>query len=236
MEVGLAPSERAQRALERLESPDFTGGCGLFHTGVGGGPDGKGELRCWTLGSAVMAVGEANYGRDVIPYMDHIARTLDLEQPGALPELIPSPGEDPFVDFRDRAMFMQAWSSYGTQWPVIAGFLGVEPDVPASELVVVPDVPDDWPGLSVRDLRVGRGELAASASHDGERYVTRVDAPRGLELTIGHVLAHDARPASVRLDGRPVGYRLIETPRGQELRVHARGRGPHELVVKEEEQ
>lgn len=233
MEVGLAPAQRAERALGRLESPDFTGGCGLFHTGAGGGPDGKGEQRCWSLGSAVMAVGEANYGRDATPYMDHIARTLDLEQPGALPELIPSAGEDPFVDFRDRAMFMQAWSSYGTQWPVVARFLGIEPNVPAGELAVVPDVPDEWPGLSVRDLRVGRGEVAASASHDGGRYVTEVDAPRGLKLTIGHVLPHETRPSSVRLDGRKVPYRVVETARGNEVRVRHHGRV---LVVTTEEE
>ena len=73
--------------------------------------------------------------------------------PGALPEISPSPEYDPFVDFRDRAMFMQAWSSYGVQWPVINNFLGIRPDVPHRRLSVVADVPDSWPGLSVRRLQ-----------------------------------------------------------------------------------
>jgi hypothetical protein len=164
--------------------------------------------------------------------MRTIAGTLDLEMPGALPEIIPSPEYDPFVDFRDRAMFMQAWSSYGTQWPVIHSMLGIDPDVPARRLVVVPHVPGGWPGLSVRDLRIGADVLDAAASHDGDRYVTRVDAPRGLALTIGHVLPGDARPASVRLDGKPVAYELVATSRGAEVRVEAQGGGHHELVLR----
>src|SRR5215218_3206418 len=119
METLLAPQNRATAALDTLESSDFTDKtqyeCGLYHTGIGGGPDGTGELKCWTLPSSVMAVGEANYGRlanNQAPfYMRSIAKQLDLEMPGALPEIVPSPQYDPFVDFRERAMFMQAWSS-----------------------------------------------------------------------------------------------------------------------------
>ena len=85
------PQNRATTALNTLESSDFTGSCGLFHTGVGGGPTGAGELKCWTLPTSVMAVAEANYGRlgdQQAPfYMDSIAKQLDLEMPGALPEI-----------------------------------------------------------------------------------------------------------------------------------------------------
>src|SRR5215211_5188664 len=135
METLLAPQNRATAALDTLESSDFTGSCGLFHTGAGGGPTGAGEQKCWTLPTSVMAVAEANYGRlgdkQAPFYMKSIANQLDLEMPGALPEISPSPEYDPFVDFRERAMFMQAWSSSGVPWPVINNFLGIRPDVPA---------------------------------------------------------------------------------------------------------
>jgi hypothetical protein len=235
MEAGLSAGGHADTALGNLEGPTFTGDCGLFHTGVGGGPDAAGELKCWTLGSAVMAVAEANLGRlgagQAPFYMDRVAAQLDLEMPGALPEIIPSPDYDPFADFRDRAMFMQAWSSYGTQWPVISVLLGIEADVPGGRLEVVPSVPDDWPGLSVHRLRVGQGLIAAKAAHGDGGYVTKVRAPRGLKLTIGHVLPDDARPTSVRLDGRKAEYQLIDTPRGREVRVRASGGGSHKLTV-----
>jgi hypothetical protein len=235
METSLAPVEHANMALSQLESPTFTSECGFFHTGVGGGPAGEGELSCGALGSAVMAVAEANYGRlapDQAPYyIETITNQLDTEMPGALPELFGGPAYDPWQDFRGRAMFMQAWSSYGTQWPVIASMLGIEPNVPGGEVAVVPDVPDAWPGLSVRALRVGSGELTASASRGGGRYVTEARVPRGLRLVIGHVLAPGERPASVRLDGERAEYRLEETERGLEVLVDAGRGGEHRLVV-----
>jgi glycogen debranching enzyme len=240
MEVLLAPENRATAALNTLESEDFTGSCGLFHTGSGGGPTGAGEQKCWTLPTSVMAVGEANYGRlanhQALFYMRSIAEQLDLEMPGALPEISPSPdlptGYDPFVDFRERAMFMQAWSSYGIQWPVIHHFLGIRPNVPAGSLSVVPDVPDDWPGLSVQDLQVGSGTVAASASHDGNTYTTEVsESPAGWNLTIGHTLPAGAGVQSVTLDGQPVNYQTVDTTRGREVRVETSTGGLHELVV-----
>jgi glycogen debranching enzyme len=235
MEVLLAPEKRANRALDTLESRTFTGECGLFHTGRGGGPEGAGELKCWTLPSSVMAVAEANYGRlgnnQALFYMRTIAEQLDLEMPGALPEIVPSPEYDPFVDFRERAMFMQAWSSYGVQWPVIYHFLGIRPNVPAGNLTVVPDIPKSWPELSVKNLQVGSGTVTASASHEDNRYTTKVSASARWNLTIGHTLPEGATVRRVTLDGEPVDYRKVNTTRGLEVRVQTNTARRHTLVV-----
>ena len=236
MEVLLAPQNRAKAALETLESGDFTGSCGLFHSGSGGGPTGAGEQKCWTLPTSVMAVGEANYGRlgpsQALFYMRSIAGELDLEMPGALPEISPSPEYDPFVDFRERAMFMQAWSSYGIQWPVIHHFLGIRPDVPTGSLTVAPDVPESWTKpISVHNLQVGGGTVEVSASHDGNRYTTEVSASTRWKLAIGHTLPEGAQVQSVTLDGQPADYRAVETSRGLEVRVGTNTNQHHTLVV-----
>jgi glycogen debranching enzyme len=236
MEVLLAPQNRATEALNTLESSDFTGSCGLFHTGAGGGPTGAGERKCWTLPTSVMAVAEANYGRlgdkQALFYIYSIANQLDLEMPGALPEISPSPEYDPFVDFRERAMFMQAWSSYGVQWPVIHNFLGIDPNVSAGSLSVVPDVPESWPGLSVQDLKVGNGTMKASASRKGKRYTTQVDsAPAGWTLTIGHTLPAGATVKSVTLDGKSTTYDVVDTTRGREVDVKTSTGTSHTLTV-----
>jgi hypothetical protein len=223
-------------ALNTLEGSDHTGDCGLFHTGVGGGPTGAGELRCWTLPNSVMAMAEANYGRlgdnQALRYMHTISNDLMLEMPGALPEISPSPEYDPFVDFRDRAMFMQAWSSYGVQWPVINNFLGIRPDVPHRRLSVVADVPDSWPGLSVRRLRVGGGHLSAAAERQGDTYTTTVgQAPGSWRLTIGHVLPAGADVGAVTLDGERVLPDIRDTTRGREVSVRTTTGSAHTLVV-----
>jgi glycogen debranching enzyme len=235
METALAPQAHANAALDTLESSIFTGPGGLYHTGVKGGPDGQGELKCWTLPTSVMAVAEARYGRlgshQALSYIDAIARLLDVEMPGALPEIAPSPQYDPFVDFRDRGMFMQAWSSYGVQWPVIHNFLGINPDAPAGSLSVVPDIPDSWPGLSVQNLKVGSGTMTASASRSGKQYTTEVSAPSGWELTIGHTLPAGAKVKTVTLDGQPSEYDVVDTTRGREVRVQTTTDQGHTLVV-----
>ncbi len=234
MEVGLAPSNRASRALNVLESGDVTGRCGLFHTGAGGGPTKEGELSCWTLPGSAMAVGEANYGRVGVKgaqfYMRSISKQLDLEMPGALPEIAPSPDYDPFGPMHERAMFMQAWSSYGVQWPVIHHLLGIRPHAPNQRVTVVPDVPGQWPQLSVENLAVGDASIAVTASHDDETYTTTVAAPEEWSLIIGHALPKLAAIESVELDGAPAEYTVADTERGREVRVESIG-GAHELVV-----
>jgi hypothetical protein len=126
---------------------------------------------------------------------------------------------------------MQAWSSYGVQWQVIHHFLGISPDVPAGRLSVVPDVPDSWPGLSVQNLRVGSGTVAASASRSGKRYTTEVSAPAGWKLTLGHTLPAGATVKTVTLDGKSAAYNVVDTTRGREVRVETTADQRHTLVV-----
>lgn len=236
MEVGLASASLAATALQELEA--HSGPCGIYHTGHLGGPKEIGELKCWTLPTSVMAVGEATYGRlrdnQALFYIRAIAELVNLEMPGALPEISPSPEYNAFADFRERAMFMQAWSAYGVQWPVIHSMLGIDANVPADSLTVIPDVPESWPGLSVKNLRVGAGVVEASASRDeGGVYTTMVNASvPGMTLTIGHTLPAGADIASVTLDGEPVqNPTLVDTKRGREVRVETNTDSAHTLTV-----
>lgn len=234
MEVGLAPTPAARRSLSRLQSPTFTGRYGLYHTGKGGGADGQGELAVWTLPNSVMATAESNYGRvdNALFYMDAIARLLGLEMPGALPEIAPSPAYDPFQPLTTRAMFMQAWSAYGVQWPVVRDFLGINPNAPAKTVSVIPDIPTTWPGLSVKNMRVGKDKMAVSTKRSGSAYVTAVQGPPGWSLTIGQVLPPSSKVTSVTLGGKPASYKLETTRRGLEVRVETDTSRTRKLVVR----
>jgi glycogen debranching enzyme len=234
MEVNLAPANRAMTALTRLESPIFSGELGLFHTGQGGGPAGVGELKIWTLPNSVMAIAEANYGRatEALKYMTAISSQLDLEMPGALPEIAPSPEYDPFAPFVDRAMFMQAWSAYGVQWPVIDRFLGIRPNAPEASLEVVPAIPPDWAGLVVQNLQIGNRRLNVATVRVGKWLSTVVQAPAGWESTIGQTVPAGTAVELVLLNGRPVEYELTNTTRGREIRVSAGHRRNQLLMVK----
>jgi hypothetical protein len=232
MEQDIAPASNAQAALDQLEGPTFTGSCGLFVDGVGG-PSGTGGQTCYLVNTGALAVGEANYGRlgQSVSSMDKVASQLTVEMPGSLPELAASAQYNPFEAFTSRANVMQAWSSYGLLWTVVNDLLGVSPDVPGRSVAVVPEVPPSWPGLSVRDLRVGGSALAESASHSGDVYQTEVSGASGLALTIGSVLPAGAAPQSVTLNGQPVSYQRVSSHRGLEILVSVPHPAAHETLV-----
>ena len=240
---GLTTFDHGTRSLALHETPCFSGerpyNQGLFHTGCGGGPAGAGELTIFGLNTAIQSVGEGNYGRlaeqrryteaEVEPLFSEPATGgLPDEQPGALPEILPSPEFGKNIDrcWTCRAMFMQAWGHYGSAWPVVHQQLGVRPDLGRGELEVIPQLPSDTP-IAGRRIRLGEGALQlVRASREGRRYRTAVvvGSVQVERLLLGHTLPRGSRVKSVRLDGRRVGYQLAaHEPR-------ARGTGPCALV------
>jgi hypothetical protein len=262
---GIAPYPHGDTALNGREDPCYSGerpyNRGLFHTACGGGATGAGERVIYGLNTAIQAVGEGNYGRlganqqrrytdaetepmfgepytggDVV---HHTPGTPD-EQPGASPEVFPSPDfdaagpRDANVErcTRCRSMVMQAWNQYGTMWPVVHQQLGVRPDLGRGTLEVVPQLPSSSP-IAGKRIRLGGGALElVRASRDGNRYTTTVatgSAPVET-LAIGHTLPRGSHVLAVTLDGQNVQWDERETNRGLEVTVETQP-GRHTLVV-----
>jgi hypothetical protein len=187
----------------------------------------------------VMAVGEGNYGRLAQQrfYTTGNARIqLDpsvWEMPGAMPEIAPSPDFPANIDhdFLGRSSLLQAWGTYGVLWPVVHQQLGVDPDLGTGRLAVVPQVPPGQHRISGANILLGRGAVDVTATASGSGLRVEVDARLGVRLTVGSVLPASAVVAGVRLDGHPVGYRLVTTARGTEVLVDAGSGGHHTLTV-----
>jgi hypothetical protein len=257
---GVAAPDHAATALTQREgscfSGDRPGNPGLFHTGCGGGADGKGDFEIFSLTTSIAAVGEGNYGRlgpgQQQRYTDANAETMFSEpatggtpdeQPGAMPEIFPSaPGGDPTAGipanidrcWTCRSMFMQAWGNYGTAWSVVHQQLGVRPFLGDGALQVVPQVPDGQPSVAGQNIRLGDGSVDVFAAHSGTEYKTTLEV-HGLRLRslqIGHTLPAGATPASVVVDGQPAQNASVQsTNRGVEVTAPVQGNGPHTLVV-----
>jgi hypothetical protein len=259
---GLAPLAHGSAALAAREdncySGERPGNRGLFHTGCGGGPEGKGEFAIFSLGTGIQAVGEGNYGRlgktEQGRYTEANAETqfsepatgyTPDEQPGAMPEIFPSnpaPGAPPDVTgtppnidrcWTCRSMFMQAWGHYGTAWAVVHQQLGVRPSLGHGFLEVIPQVPAWQPSVEGTNIRLGDGSADVLAAHDGERYTTTTDTSAApvSEFRIGHTLPRGSRVAAVELDGAAVAYSTRETNRGLEVWTAAEPGKRHTLVV-----
>jgi hypothetical protein len=250
---GLAPFGHGDTALAGRENDCFSGvhplNPGLYHTGCGGGANGQGEEIVFGLTTSIQSVGEGNYGRlgpdQQQRYTHALAETMfdepatggtPDEQPGAMPEIFPSPIQGPNIDrcWTCRSMFMQAWGNYGTAWAVVHQWLGVRPDLGNGFLELVPQVPDGQTSVQGRDIRLGHGSVDVLASHTGDTYRTEIDVTRGVgagEVAIGHTLPAGAHPTAVVLDGQTVHrYQVRETNRGTEVTV-ATSAGHHTLVV-----
>ncbi len=104
------------------------------------GPTGQGEEVIFGLGTSIQSIGEGNYGRlgpgQQQRYTHALAETMFAEpatggtpdeQPGAMPEIFPSPDQGANIDrcWTCRSMFMQAWGNDGTTWAVVHQWLGV---------------------------------------------------------------------------------------------------------------
>lgn len=254
MEAGpIASTDKGNQALTQRERDCFNGEFGTFHTGTGptSAPAGNPGPSCdplvstvpseratYSLNTAVMAVAEGNFGRlgpnQQRRYTTGNARIqLDptvWETPGAMPEVAPSPDFKANIDrpFYDRSMALQAWGTYGVLWPVVHQQLGIAPDLGNGTLSVIPQVPDGQRSVSARQVRVGNGVVDVSASRNGNTLQTDVRSRAiGGTLLIGSVLPANTVVTSVRLDGRPVGWQLLTTQRGNTVQVIAPNTSAH---------
>ena len=254
---GLTTHDHGNQALGLRETDCFSGqrpyNLGLFHTGCTGGSEGKGERVIFGLNTAIQAVGEGNYGRlgpgqqqrytgaEAEPmFREQWTGGTPDEQPGALPEILPSPDfdgagpRDANIDrcWTCRAMFVQAWGHYGTAWPVVHQQLGVRPDMGRRRLEVMPQVPAGQTRVRGRNIRLAGGAVSVAASRDGRIYRTRARLRVGLSrFVIGHTLPRGVDVARVWLDGERAHYKTRLTNRGLEVLVDAPTSGRHSLVV-----
>jgi hypothetical protein len=255
---GLAIRANGVEALAERETPCYSGerpyNLGLFHTGCEGGPMGEGEKVIFGLNTAIQAVGEGNYGRlgagRQQRYTDAEAEPMfgqpftngtPDEQPGSLPEILPSPDFDATgpldanIDrcWTCRAMFVQAWGHYGTAWPVVHQQLGVRPDLGRRRLEVTPQVPPGQERVAGENIRLADGAVDVEASRSGSRYRTSVRAGVGLKrLVLGHTVPPGTAVDRVTIDGERADYRIRPTNRGLEVLVAANPSGSHTLVVR----
>jgi hypothetical protein len=250
---GLAPREHGTTALAGREDPCYSGSrpfnLGLFHTGCGGGPEGEGEEVIFGLTTSIQSIGEGNYGRlgpgQQQRYTHALAETMFSEpatgdtpdeQPGAMPEIFPSPDQGPNIDrcWTCRSMFMQAWGNYGTAWAVVHQWLGVQPQLGRGEIAIVPQVPSGQDSATGRNIRLGKGSADVTATHTGSRYTTEIDVQVGgvvKNVVIGHTLPRGATIDSVSLDGVSISdYVTRVTNRGIEVTVPT-DRGRHVLEI-----
>jgi hypothetical protein len=249
---GVAPFDHGNAALAGRENDCYSGtppfNPGLFHTGCTGPPAGQGEKVIYGLTTSIQSVGEGNYGRlgpgQQQRYTHALAETMfgepatggtPDEQPGAMPEVFPSPDQGANIDrcWTCRSMFMQAWGNYGTAWAVVHQWLGVQPDLGNGLVAFVPQVPQGQSSVQGKAIQLGSGSADVLATHTGNTYSTDITTI-GVgtnKVVIGHTLPRGTNPAAVVLDGKAVhNYTVVQTNRGNEVTIPTTA-GHHTLTI-----
>ena len=231
---GLALKADALQALALRETSCYSGTYGMYVEGGPGCDPGtyQGHVQqAYTLNTGVMAVGLGNYGllgpTDQQRYTDDLAQ-LQLgsvaEQPGAMPEIGPSPDFAANVTqpFNERSSLDQAWGTYGVLWPVVHQQLGVAPQLGHGLLEVLPTVPPGQSTVSGNNIRVGTGPIDVTASHAGNTWTTTVKSALACTLHVGATLPAGSTIQSVTLNGVRAAFTVRDTNAGRQVFVSTR--------------
>jgi glycogen debranching enzyme len=214
VEVGVATRQQAERALMRLQSPEFCSEWGMvLH------PERDDVM---SINTGLLALAAARYGKvnDALNIVKKLTNAFSYLTPGAISEALPG-----------KWCFLQLWSNVGIVAPVVECFLGIEPRAADRLLRVVPQLPADWDRAEVKRLRVGDTSFDVSVARGGDAYSihVRCDDPAA-RLELGIVLPESKSVKSMTLNGKPMEWMTQETNRGRcavcatrgnaELRVH----------------
>jgi hypothetical protein len=155
MEMGIAPEDKARRALKRMNGPEFSGPYGTYLSGLF-------QDHTMTISTGVMAVAQARYGYvdRALELLQRMFRAFNLASPGCIAEMLP-----------DYGCFVQAWTIYAVMVPIVNHFFGVNPSAPDNLLLLRPCMPMAWEKASLERMRVLDGELSIEYRRDrGQSY------------------------------------------------------------------
>jgi hypothetical protein len=136
---GIADIENANKALDNMETEEYTGRFGLKL-------DATKRSHMMTISTAAQAEAEGQYGRieQMLGYIDQIISTFSIRMPGSFSEMSP-----------DYGCLVQAWTGYGVIWPIVTYLFGIQPCAYKKEIKFNPIVPGGWDSFGYKNVKIG---------------------------------------------------------------------------------
>lgn len=186
LEAKLADDKRAKRIFERLESSEFTNEHGLQLCGVKKDVNIENNEKSediysldisMSISSGVMAYAESLYKRanESFEYTKKLASLLYCAMPGAISENLP-----------DKGCFLQSWSSYGVNWTLIGGIMGIRPNAYTKTIEINPTLPDELDKLEVKRMLIGNDEFNISINRLNEKLEVKIENDNGWNIKINN--------------------------------------------------
>ena len=195
---GLLDTERADRTLSKLATDSISSDWGARMLSTGNplyGPLQYNMGAVWPFVTGFVSWGHYNYRRPWAgyPLIDAMKQmTFDWAR-GRHPELFSGDFYRPL----DTAVPHQFFATSMLVSPLMMGLLGWEPDAPNHRARLSPQLPPQWPQVTVRNLRVGETSLDAVFEQGAERFAAEIIAHGpGIVVELGVPVPAGARDVS----------------------------------------
>ncbi|SHO43397.1 amylo-alpha-1,6-glucosidase [Anaerocolumna xylanovorans] len=168
METGIAPKDKAERALKKLHTSQFIGTYGMYL-------DGLKQDATMTISTGVMAAAQARYGYSdrALELLERMFASFSKSTPGSISEMSP-----------DYGCFVQAWTTYAAVVPVVNYFFGIQPHAYENVISFEPSMPEKWKKASLEKIRVLDGELDIFYENNNGKKIFRVRNTSSAKLVI----------------------------------------------------
>ena len=164
--TGIAEASRVERVVERMFEGDLFSGWGVRTLSADHpayNPISYQRGTVWPVEQATFALGLTRYGYP--KHLQMLARSqfdlAGLFDFNRLPECVgghPRRDDTPFPAIYPEANWPQAWSASALAL-LVQSMLGMYPFAPLDILIVDPHLPDWFPELTIREMRVGEAEV-----------------------------------------------------------------------------
>lgn len=153
MEIGIAPRDKADRALLTMRSEDYIGEYGMYL-------DALKQNAEMTISTGVMAVAQVMYGYadEALRLIEKMFGSFSKATPGSISEMSP-----------DYGCFTQAWTVYAVFLPVVRFFFGIEPKASEKKIVISPCLPSRWENAKISDVKVLDGAVSVHVEKQRNR-------------------------------------------------------------------
>lgn len=186
LEAKLANIKRARRIFERLESCEFTNEYGLQLNGARKNETIDSNKKSddiyaldlsMSISSGVMAYAESLYKRadEAFEYTKKLANLLYCCMPGAISENLP-----------DKGCFLQSWSSYGVNWTIIGGIIGINPNVAQKTIIIKPTLPKELDYIEVKKMLIGEFYFDIKIKREDKCIKVEIKDRHGFDIKINN--------------------------------------------------
>ena len=139
LEAGIATESQARTMIPRVSNPTFVSPYGAYLSG-----DGNTSVMPVASGELAEAFWRWGYIDETLDMITRVCGTFSQYLPGSISEMSP-----------DYGCFVQAWNSFAISTPLIAGFLGLEPQAHRKTIKVHPQLPSTWGFLELENVVIG---------------------------------------------------------------------------------